>query len=175
MQTPLAIMAIILSSLAWQTSRPAPPPRETVPPTTQPVREQIVIAGETFNLEVAADFPSRAKGLMGRTSIDDHGGMLFIYSRPEVMVFWMANCVIDIDIAFLDADGRITATHQMKAEPPKGANEPQTRYEARLKRYSSKRPAVFAIELKAGSIERLKLKPGQVIDAEWARLKKLAH
>jgi uncharacterized membrane protein (UPF0127 family) len=165
---------LILALTVWM-----PWPLDASPPasrpSTQPATETITIAGEMFKLELAADFASRNKGLMGRTSIDDRGGMLFIHTDPAVLSFWMANCVIDIDILFLDSQGRITATHQMKAEPPKHQNESQKAYEDRLKRYSSKRIAQFAIELKAGSIERLKLKPGQVIEAEWERLRKLAR
>ena len=44
-----------------------------------------------------------------------------------------------------------------------------------MKSYSSRLPAQFAIELKAGTIERLKLKPGMEISLHLERLKKLAR
>ena len=47
----------------------------------KPLKEQIIITEETFKLEVAADDKTRAKGLMGREKIDEHGG-----SRPDVVL-----------------------------------------------------------------------------------------
>jgi hypothetical protein len=47
-------------------------------------------------------------------------------------------------------------------------------YEMRLERYRSVKPAQFAIELKAGSIKRLGLEPGQIIEADWKRIAKHA-
>lgn len=138
-------------------------------------RERIIIAGETFELEVAADDAARAAGLMHRDSIDANGGMLFIYPRAAMRSFWMANCKVDIDILFLDAKGKIVALHRMKAEPLRGEYESETAYHARLKRYSSRRAAQFAIELKAGTIDRLELKVGQIIEMDYDRLKQLAE
>lgn len=151
------------------------PATSTAPAQTQPATEEVGIAAETFRLELAADVGSRDKGLMGRDHIDSGSGMLFIYAKPQALTFWMANCVIDIDILFLDAKGRIVSTYRMKAEPPRKSREAQDAYEARLKRYNSRLPAQFAIELKAGTIERLKLKPGQRIELETARLVHQAH
>lgn len=176
----ITVLAWNIAWLALGTPPAMSPPATTAPATTapaqtQPAREKLVIAGETFQLEVAADPAMRERGLMGRTEIAADGGMLFIYPRPQVMSFWMANCLIDIDVIFLDADGLVVATHKMKAEPPKTNDESQAAYEARMKRYSSRRAAQFAIELKAGSIERLVLKTGQRITLEIERLKKLAN
>lgn len=133
-----------------------------------------MLAGETFTLELAADEPSRTRGLMGRTAIEPQGGMLFIFDDDADRSFWMANCVIDIDIAFVDSRGRVTAIHEMKADKPRGEHESLIAYESRLKSYESHRPAQFAIELKAGTLKRLGLKPGQWIKADWKRIGKLA-
>jgi uncharacterized membrane protein (UPF0127 family) len=166
-------------------SSTAPAPSATTPatapaqsqPATHPQNpiEKVTIAGEQFKLELAADATTRANGFMGRTSIPTYGGMLFVHTRPEVQAYWMANCLTDMDIMFLDARGRIVATHAMKMEPPKREDETQWQYESRCtRRYSSSKPALFAIELKAGTIERLKLKTGMAISLDLERLKKLA-
>ena len=112
-----------------------------------PQLERLTIASETFTLEVAADDRTREKGLMGRTQIAPDRGMLFIYPSARVLSFWMANCLIDIDILYVDAQGKIVSTHKMKAPLPRRDDESQAAYEARLARYSSKWPAQFAIEL----------------------------
>ena len=149
-----------------------PPPKK--PQEKKPVIEKIEIAGETFKLEVACDTKSRTRGLMGRKKLDDDGGMIFIFRDRRLRSFWMANCLIDIDILFLDETGRIVAKHAMKAEPPRGERERLWQYERRLKRYSSRKRAQFAIEFKAESIKRLKLKVGDVIEMDRERLKKMA-
>ena len=179
---PLIASALASSILAIESAPPpttAPaqsqPATSTAPAQSQPAREELVIAGERFRLEIAADDASREKGLMGRDHLDDLGGMLFIFPRPELLSFWMADCIIDIEVLFVDSKGRIVALHKMKAERPKRADESQDEYEARLKRYESRRLAQFAIELKSGTIDRLKLKPGQTIEMETSRLAKLAR
>ena len=63
----------------------------------------------------------------------------------------------------------------MKKEPPRRADESVRAYEQRLKLYPSRRPVRFAIELETGSIDRLKLKPGQTIPLDLRRLKKMAR
>jgi uncharacterized protein len=150
----------------------------TTSPAAKPKQiEKLKIANEEFEFEVAADDASREKGLMNRRAeeLEPHLGMIFIHPDVALRSFWMKNCLMDIDIAFLDAAGEITAIHRMKAEPPKKPRESQAGYEARLKKYSSRKPAQFALEFKPGTLDRLKLKPGQKLDGEWERLKKLAR
>jgi uncharacterized protein len=141
--------------------------------------ERLVIGGQTFDLEVVADPASRAQGLMHRDSIDEHGGMLFIFPDNEVKVqsFWMKNCLVDIDIIYLDPHGRVTATHRMQAQPPQGPEEPEAAYEARMQqtRYPSGYPAQFAIELRSGWLDQLNLKVEDRIDLDVARLKALSR
>ena len=136
-------------------------------------KEQIVIGDETFKLEVAADVETRAQGLMNREKIDEHGGMIFIYKRARVRSFWMKNCLVDIDLLYLDGRGRIVSMHKMKKEPARSENESVIDYERRLKRYPSRRPAQFIIELQAGSIDRLKPKVGQTIELDLPRLRQI--
>lgn len=142
-------------------------------------KEKVVIKGETFELEPAIDDAKREQGLMGRASIPDHGGMLFVFpdSKVRVQSFWMKNCLVDMDIIYLDPFGRVTATHRMKALPPKWKDESEADYEERVREhsYSSGYPAQFAIELQAGSLDRLDVKIEQKIDLDLARLKGMAR
>ncbi len=147
----------------------------TAPEESRPVREQVVIAGETFRLELAATGKSRARGLGGRTTIDPDGGMLFVFRHARQRTFWMKDCLVDIDAMFLDDRGRITAVHKMKKQPPRAEDESVAAYEHRLKHYPSRRPARFVIELKPGSIDRLKIKPGQTIKLDLPGLRKKAR
>ena len=84
------------------------------------------------------------------------------------------NCLIDIDLIFLDPKGRIVTLHEMKKEAPQGEKETNAQYNLRLKRYPSRRNAQYGIELRKGSIKKLKLKVGQTIKLDFKRLTKLA-
>jgi uncharacterized membrane protein (UPF0127 family) len=89
----------------------------------------------------------------------------------------MRDCPIDIDIIYLDSGGRILAMHEMKAEAPRGPSEgvpgstDNMAYEQRLKRYPSKFPAQFAIELRGGTIKTLDIKEGDQLSLNVKRLK----
>src|SRR5438552_14383164 len=91
------------SSTTKPASRPAS--AQDSKPGSQPAvpTEKVIIAGEQFNLEIAADGAAREKGLMGRDHIDPHGGMVFIFPIAQTHEFWMKNCPIDIDVIFLDS------------------------------------------------------------------------
>ena len=95
----------------------------------------------------------------------------FIFPRAERRSFWMGNCLIDIDVIFLDSQGRVTATHRMKAQPPRGANESESVYRRRMPDYPSRYAAQFVIELKSGWLDRLDLKVEDRIELDLKRLK----
>ena len=162
----VVVIALLLPAAAGPT---------TAPDDSRTVREKVVIAGETFRLELAVTEKSRARGLGGRTKIDDDGGMLFVFRDTRLRTFWMKDCLVDIDTMFLDDRGRITAVHKMKKQPPRADGESVTAYERRLKHYPSRRPTRFVIELKPGSIDRLKITAGQKIKLDLPRLKKKAR
>ncbi len=134
----------------------------------------VEINGRTFHLEIADTQNARVQGLSDRTFIDDDGGMLFVFTRADKRYFVMRRCPIPIDIIFLDASGRVVATHQMKEEEPQGENESDAQYEDRLKRYPSRFAAQFAIELQGGMLDNLDVKEGQVIELDLDALKRRA-
>ena len=134
-------------------------PLATKLPTTD-----VWIGGERFQLEVARDPATQFRGLGGRTTIDPHGGMLFVFPYPHATAFVMRDCPIPIDIAFLDAEGRVIAIHEMQSEPPRGADEPVGAYESRLRQYPSGLPALFAIETAGGRLRQLGVHGGDRIE-----------
>ncbi|MBT4530166.1 MAG: DUF192 domain-containing protein [Phycisphaerae bacterium] len=140
-----------------------------------PTSVLVSIAGQQFNLEVVLDDVTRARGMMGRTSFTVDGGMLFIFPNAEVRSFWMKNCLIDIDLIFLDSRGTITALHEMSIEAPQENDESDWAYEQRMGHYFSYTPARFAIELEAGSIQKLHLRVNDHINLDLTYLKSLAR
>ena len=111
-----------------------------------------------FKLEVACDEKSLTAGLSERTSISPDGGMLFIFPESQIQCLWMANCLVEMDVIFLDSQTRVTAIHRMKVEPPRSPYEDNAAYENRLPLYSSGRSAKFAVELAAGTLDRLDIR-----------------
>lgn len=60
-----------------------------------------------FEVEIADDPTERAEGLMYRETMADNAGMLFLYSAPQPVQFWMKNTPMSLDIVFVRADGTI--------------------------------------------------------------------
>lgn len=172
------------------TAPTAPTPTTPTTPTTPPdpmatpanpklETTKIKIDGTEYELEMALTDEERFHGLSGRTEIPEKGGMIFVFPRPVSTGFVMRDCPVPIDIIFLNAGGRITAMHAMQPETPRSENEmtnlpafmgapswswTNPLYETRLKKYPSRASAQFAIELKGGTLAKMSLKPGQLIE-----------
>ena len=129
------------------------------------------IAGKPFGLKVSASNPTRMRGLGGVTDIPADGGMVFVFPGAEMRGFWMVDCLVDMDIVYLDPLGYVTAIHTMRKEPPQRDGEPRAAYEARLPRYSSVLPAQYAIELRAGRAAELGLRTSQKVPLDTEALK----
>jgi uncharacterized membrane protein (UPF0127 family) len=154
-----------------------------IAPSGMPI-EHVVVGKTEFKLEVAYKDDTRFKGLSERTEIDEDGGMLFVFPRKGRLYFVMRDCPVDIDIIFLDDRGRITAMHEMKAEPPRLPTEPKPAnetdpdpYENRLKRYSSRYEAQYALEFKGGTLAKMDppLEVGKVVRLDFRRLTDMAE
>jgi len=119
----------------------------------------VEISNQTFELELALSVNQRFQGLSDRKQIPANGGMLFVFPIAKIRTFVMRKCYVPIDIIFLDPGQRIVAMHQMTVEPYDTA-------QYNLKAYSSKWPAMYAIELAGGTLVKLKLKAGDKIPFE---------
>ncbi len=131
------------------------------------------IKGQVFHLRIANTPELRAQGLSHIRALKPKEGMLFIFDKEGIQDFWMKDCLIDLDILFLDSKGTIVKTYTMEKQAPRQKNESFFHYVLRLKRYSSIKPAQYAIELSKGQIKRLKIQLGHNI-ALLDALKKLS-
>jgi uncharacterized membrane protein (UPF0127 family) len=128
----------------------------------------VTINGEVFHVEIALTSAQIEHGMMERTAVATNGGMLFVFPEAQVREFWMKNCLVSLDTLFMDNRGRIV--HLVTMTPPAPGTP-----DARLPGYSSRWPARFVLELKEGTIQRLKVKEGDVVEMAFEDLKQLTR
>ena len=130
---------------------------ESVPgAATNPILVRIRTAGGTIelvNLEVARTPEAWAKVLMGRPSLPEDGGMVFLFDAQTSAAFWMKDTLIPLSILFWRGDGRIIDILDMwpcRADP--------------CPVYRASAPYVGAIEMNRGSFERLGVEVGGTLE-----------
>jgi len=74
------------------------------------------IRGHRIRDELADTPESRMTGLMGRRSLAQDTGMLFVFDRPAPQAMWMKNTFIPLSVAFIAADGRILNIEDMSPQ-----------------------------------------------------------
>jgi uncharacterized protein len=60
-----------------------------------------------FDVEVVRSRPDRERGLMGRTDLAPHAGMLFDFDTERAVTMWMKNTPLALDMVFITSGGRI--------------------------------------------------------------------
>jgi uncharacterized membrane protein (UPF0127 family) len=108
----------------------------------------------SFMAEVAATDAEKAKGLMYRQSLAKDRCMFFVYGEDGNHSIWMKNCLIALDVAWIDTEGRVleTAENVPPCSPMRGDDCPT---------YGGLVPARHFIEFPAGTFKRLGLKKGE--------------
>jgi len=146
---------------------------------TDPRAEQtarIVISDRVFHLDIADDEWEIERGLGFRTGLAEDGGMIFVFDEPSEQMFVMRDCVIPIDVVFLDATGAVLAVHEMVPEPPRseaeraGTEGGEDAYVGRLRGYSSGGEASFAIEVRGGTAKARGVVAGDRIQIDLREL-----
>lgn len=108
-----------------------------------------------LDAELASSAAQRRQGLMERDALGQDAGMLFVYPQLTKSSFWMYRTRIALDIAFIDAQGRIAEIHTMQpctSDSPQECphTQPASAYRA-------------ALEVNAGYFARHGIKPGDCV------------
>jgi len=127
--------SVLTSELADQEASGAPRPGVGgVVRTTK-----LDVGGIPVTAEIADTPALREHGLMGRDSLPENHGMLFVYPDERSLSFWMRSTPIDLDIAFMDRAGAILNIATMQANDDSS--------------HVSEGPAMYALEMEAGWFE----------------------
>lgn len=87
----------------------SPTPQRDLP------RAVLSLGTNTLTTQVAADDASRERGLMSRANLGDDEGMVFVFSQPRPVSFWMKDTPTPLSVAYISPSGRILEIHDMKA------------------------------------------------------------
>ena len=139
----LAALALVFTAVTFLSVSRAEDGRERVPLTI----ETTAGARHEFQVEVADEAEERRVGLMNREKMARDQGMLFAFTRPDIIRMWMKNTVLPLDMIFANGDGKIVHIHK-NAVPFSTAE------------INSRRRALYVLEVNAGVAEELDLAPG---------------
>lgn len=125
-----------------------------------PITAQATIARQAIQLEVAKTPQEQEVGLMGRTSLADDQGMLFVFSPARPTQFWMKNTLINLDMVFLNKG----IVKSIAANVPPCTSDPCPTYG------STSDVIDQVIELRGGRATELGLKVGDRVPIQFLKM-----
>lgn len=113
----------------------------------------VTIGGQKFQTWVMDTAAKRQEGFMfvRQDDIRDDQAMIFAFDREIPLSFWMHNTYMPLDIVYLDKNKKVI--NIVLGKPLDDTSLP------------SKKPGMFVLEFKLGTMEKLKVKEGDV--ATW--------
>jgi len=109
--------------------------------------------GAVYSVEIPRTPEAREQGLMFRKNLPPRTGMLFVFDTTGRYAFWMKNCLIPLDLVWLDESKRVVAilpdTPPCKADP--------------CPIYQFDVPARYVLEIAAGAAKREGLALGHAL------------
>jgi len=107
------------------TSAPTPkaettPEEEKLPTHAQAKLQtlKLYIGPEVLDAELALTYDQIRTGMMFRTNIQETDAMLFVFTAPFRVSFWMTNCPESLSAAYIDPDGIIREIHHLEKMDP---------------------------------------------------------
>ena len=109
----------------------------------------------SLDIEIADNDKRREIGMMGRPTMEEHQGMLFVFQEEYAASFWMKNTILPLDIIFINKLGEIITI--CKNTTPFSEQS-----------YSSTGLTLFVLEVNAGFTDTYNIKEGDRII--WKRV-----
>ncbi|HEV7305257.1 DUF192 domain-containing protein [Ensifer sp.] len=104
-----------------------------------------------LTVELAVEPDQREQGLMFRKSMPADHGMLFDFGETRRVMMWMKNTYLPLDMLFVDTKGTVRTIRE-GAVPFSEAI------------IDSGEPVAFVLELNAGTVKRLQIRPGDRLE-----------
>lgn len=113
----------------------------------------LTVKGRKFKAEVASQPEEQANGLMRRAKLAPEACMVFLYPNDGRHPIWMKNCLIALDVAWVDASGKVVEVQERvpPCSPMLGDDCPT---------FGGKQTSRHFAEFPAGTFKRLGLKVG---------------
>ncbi len=140
---PAAVLIVLVTSSACSSAGNPQPDRGTV---TMP-------NGAVYSVEIPRTPEERERGLMFRSSLAPRTGMLFVFDTTAHHAFWMKNCLIPLDLIWLDETKRVVGI--LPDTPPCKA-DPCPIYQVDV-------PARYVLEIAGGAARREGLAAGSAL------------
>ncbi|MFM7531365.1 MAG: DUF192 domain-containing protein [Rubrivivax sp.] len=117
-------------------------------PAPQPKLPTVELGAGMHNIvaEVARTPQQQQIGMMMRTRMEQHEGMLFVFDDVAPRCFWMRNTLLPLSIAFIADDGTIVNIAEMQ---PRSDDS-----------HCSTRPVRYALEMNKGWFAKRGIQPG---------------
>ena len=151
-----AVAALLLIGVPARVAALEPPP--VANPQLRSVPLALDARGKVhrYTVEVAATALEQSRGLMFRTRMGAHRGMIFPFEPPRTATFWMENTVLPLDLIFIAPDHRVL-TIAANAKP----------YSRDI--IDSGGVVAAVLELNVGAAAKIGLQPGDRVDYTLAR------
>ncbi len=103
-----------------------------------------------LKVEIARSPEERRVGLMGRKTLPEDQGMLFIFEHEQKMAFWMKDTALPLSVAYISKAGEIKEIHDL---------EPFCEQSV-----CSSHSVLYALEVNRGYFEKRAIKAGDYLE-----------
>lgn len=66
--------------------------------------QKVSIGGTTYTVLVADDQIEQTNGLMNVRSLPNADGMIFLFNKPKIQIFWNQSTYVDLDVYWMNGD-----------------------------------------------------------------------
>ena len=114
-------------------------------------KQIIYINKIAITIEIADEPNEQSRGLSGRDSLEENGGMLFVFPESEKYSFWMKEMRFSLDLIWID-ENKIITDITKNVSPD---TFPAT--------FSPSSPVKYVLEVNAGWSDRHNIKVGNIV------------